>query len=157
MKFLITTLVLLLSMNTHATDSNSTLIEESNFQELGKIMQKKSLGLVLMIHAENCPYCALMEAEILSPMVISGDYDQKVILRKLQIDDSRNVTDFSGAIVTPADIADRYKASLTPTLVFLDYQGKQVLNNMIGINTVELFGAYLDIEIDKLVKKIRKK
>jgi hypothetical protein len=27
---------------------------------------------------------------------------------------------------------------------------------MIGINTVELFGAYLDIEIEKLVENLKK-
>jgi len=119
-------------------------------------MKKNSLGLVLMLHAEHCPYCKLMEEEILSPMVKSGEYDKKVIIRKLQIDESRDIIDFSGKTVQPSDISARYKSVLTPTLVFLDHQGNEVIDKMVGINTVEMFGAYLDIEIDKLTKTLSK-
>ncbi len=154
MKILISSLLLILCLNTFAAKDESYLVEESDFQKLGLEMKQKSLGLVLMLHAEHCPYCALMEDEILSPMVISGEYDAKVLLRKLQIDESRDVKDFSGKVVQPSDISDRYKAFLTPTLVFLDSQGNERIKQMVGINTVELFGAYLDIEIDKLVSVI---
>jgi len=155
MKFFISMLLLFFSLNSYATDDESALIEESDFQAIGQEMKQKSLGLVLMLHAESCPYCALMESEILSPMVKSGEYDNKVLIRKLQIDETRDIKDFSGKTVQPSDISGRYKASLTPTLVFLDYQGNQKIENMVGINTVELFGAYLDIEIDKLVAKLK--
>ena len=157
MKFFINSLFLLLSLNAYSSEIDSALIEENDFQKLGEMMKEKSLGLVLMLHAEHCPYCALMENEILSPMVRSGEYDKKVVLRKLQIDEARDVKDFSGAIVEPSDISNKYGATLTPTLVFLDADGNQVIEKMIGINTVELFGAYLDIEIDKLVSTIQPK
>lgn len=154
MKFLIASLTFLLTLNSSASETSSTLLEENNFQKLSLEMKKSSLGLVLMFHAEHCPYCALMEDEILAPMVISGDYDNRVVIRKLQIDEARDVTDFTGKIVEPSDISDRYGASLTPTLVFLDYKGNEKAETMIGINTVELFGAYLDAEIDKLTRNI---
>jgi len=137
-----------------AKGEGSTLIEENNFQELSRKMKANSRGLVLMFHAENCPYCALMENEILSPMVKSGEYDKKVYLRKLQIDEARDVIDFSGKTVEPSDISSRFNVNVTPTLVFLDYKGEEKAEKMIGINTVELFGAYLDDEIDNLVKNI---
>ncbi len=132
----------------------SALIEESNFQKLSLQMKKESLGLVLMFHAAHCPYCALMENDILSPMVKSKEYDKKVLIRKLQIDESREIKDFEGKVIAPSDLSDRYQATLTPTLVFLDYKGKEKAKKMIGINTVELFGAYLDAEIDKLKSNI---
>jgi len=155
MKLFVSGLLLILSLNAYTSEIESALIEESNFQELAKEMKEKKLGLVLMLHAEFCPYCALMENEILSPMVKSGDYDKKVVLRKLQIDEARDIKDFSGKVVEPSDVSDRYDVTLTPTLIFLDYQGNKIIDNMVGINTVELFGAYLDIEIDKLVDKLK--
>lgn len=160
MKILLFTLALLLSLTTYAMDDaaakgeGSALIEENNFQELSRKMKANSRGLVLMFHAENCPYCALMEREILSPMVKSGEYDKKVYLRKLQIDEARDVIDFSGKTVEPSDISSRFNVNVTPTLVFLDDKGEEKAEKMIGINTVELFGAYLDNEIDKLVNNI---
>jgi len=142
-------------MSSHASENiESLLIEENDFQALSKTMKEKQLGLLLFLHAEHCPYCSLMENEILSPMVKSGEYDKKVIIRKLQIDEARDVIDFSGETVEPSDISGRFNAIVTPTLVFLDHQGNEKVEKMVGINTVELFGAYLDIEIDKLNKAL---
>lgn len=160
MKFLLSSLLLLLTLNTvnaFASDDEviSALMEENNFQLLAKTMKEKSLGLVLMLHAEDCPYCELMEDEILSPMVKSEEYDKKVLIRKLQIDDTRSIVNFSGAIVDPSYFSDKFNAYITPTLVFLDYQGKERVTQMVGINTVEMFGGYLDIEIDKLAKELQ--
>lgn len=132
----------------------SALLEESDFQKLSVLMQKESLGLVLMLHAEHCPYCALMESDILSPMIKSKEYDKKVLIRKLQIDEARDIKDFSGNTVEPSNLSDLYQATLTPTLVFLDYKGREKAEKMVGINTVELFGAYLDAEIDTLKSNI---
>jgi thioredoxin-related protein len=167
MKFFIGSLIFILSVtNLYASEDesldddmlneNSVLVEESNFQKLAIEMKQKSLGLVLMLHAEHCPYCAKIESEVLSPMVKSKDYDSMVLIRKLQIDEARDVVDFDGGVVEPSDISNRYDAALTPTLVFLDHNGNQKNQKMIGINTVELFGAYLDIEIDKLVENLKK-
>jgi len=159
MKFLIHTLLLFLTLSTvnaYASDDEivSALMEESNFQQLSKTMKEKSLGLVIMLHAEHCPYCKLMEDEILSPMVKSGEYDEKVLIRKLQIDEARDIINFAGDTVEPSYFSDKYNASVTPTLVFLDYQGNERVTQMVGINTVEMFGGYLDIEIDKLTKEL---
>lgn len=155
MKFLMSALIFLLSTGSYASENiESALIEENDFQALSKTMKEKNLGLVLMLHAEHCPYCILMENEILSPMIKSGEYDKKVLIRKLQIDEARDVIDFSGKTVEPSDISGKYKAFVTPTLVFLDHQGNERIEQMVGINTVEIFGAYLDIEIDKLTQEL---
>ncbi len=161
MKFFIYSLLFVFSLGLSNASENppsevSALIEESDFQALSAKMKEKSLGLVLMLHAEGCHYCALMEKEILSPMVVSGDYDKRVFIRKLQIDKAGDVKDFDGSLVEPSDISNRLGATVTPTLVFLDYHGNKKAETMVGINTVDYFGVYLDREIDKLVKNINK-
>lgn len=153
MKLLISFLLLLFSFNSHASEE-SMVIEENDFQQLSTQMKHNSKGLLLMFHAEHCPYCAQMDEEILSPMVKSGDYDKKIYIRKLQIDEARDIKDFKGNTVEPSEISDIYNTRLTPTLVFLDYKGQEKAKQMVGINTIELFGAYLDAEIDKLMQNL---
>lgn len=153
MKFFIAGLILLISSYGYASETSS-VIEESDFQTLSLEMKKKSMGLLLMFHAEHCHYCDLMDAEILSPMVKSGDYDNKVLIRKLQFDEARDIKDFSGKVMEPSDFGAYYNVMLTPTLIFLDSQGNEKAKKMVGINTVEYFGAYLDEEIEKLQKNI---
>lgn len=130
------------------------VIEENDFQNLSSEMKKKSLGMVLMFHAEHCPYCTLMDNEILSPMIKSGDYTNKVLIRKLQFDEARDIKDFTGKVMEPSDFGAKYDITVTPTLVFLDSEGNEKAKKMIGINTVEFFGAYLDNEIETLQKNI---
>ena len=155
MKFIISFLLLLISVTSYASN-DSVVIEENDFEKLSQQMKQEKRGLVLMLHAEHCPYCQQMDEEILSPMVLSGEYDKRVFIRKLQIDEARDVKDFLGNTVEPSDISDVYNAQLTPTLVFLDHEGKEMAEQMVGINTVELFGAYLDIEIDNMMVKLHK-
>ena len=155
MNYFITFFLLIFSLSAFSSEE-SALLEENDFQKLSIEMKEKSLGLVLMLHADQCPYCRLMEREILSPMVKSQEYDAKVFIRKFQIDLHEDIIDFSGEKIKPSDFSARYEVSLTPTLVFLNDKGEQVVEKMIGINTVELFGAYLDIEVDKLSEKIKK-
>lgn len=154
MKFFISFLLFFISVNSFA-ENDSVVIEENDFQKLAQQMKQENRGLVLMLHAEHCPYCKQMDEEILSPMVLSGEYDKRIYIRKLQIDEARDVINFSGKEVEPSDISDEYNAMLTPTLVFLDYNGKEMAKQMVGINTIELFGAYLDNEIDDMMKNLR--
>lgn len=153
MKFLVTCWVIFFSLNCTASET-SLVIEENDFQQLSSEMKEKSLGVVLMFHAEHCPYCALMENDILSPMVKSGEYEDKVLIRKLQFDEARDIKDFMGKVVEPSDLGAKYNITVTPTLVFLDSEGNEKAKKMIGINTVEYFGAYLDSEIEKLQRNI---
>ncbi|PID33788.1 MAG: hypothetical protein CR955_00580 [Thiotrichales bacterium] len=158
MKLFITWLVFLVSVSSFESSvagNNNIVIEESNFQQLAKQMQQENRGLVLMLHAEGCTYCEQMDTKILSPMVLSGEYDKRIFIRKLQIDDTRDVIGFSGKTVEPADISGEYNVILTPTLVFLNYKGKEVAEQMVGINTIELFGAYLDNSIDDMMQLLQ--
>ena len=37
---------------------------------------------------------------------------------------------------------------MTPTLLFLDPDGTEIVPRIVGVNTVEMFGFYLDRAID---------
>lgn len=155
MKLLFACLIFLCINVTPIFASNESLvIEESDFQQLSIEMKKNNLGLVLMLHAEYCHYCKLMESDILSPMIKSGEYVNKVLIRKLQVDEARDIKDFTGKVVEPSDLAAKYNSFVTPTLVFLDSEGKERGKQMVGINTIDYFGVYLDEEIEKLVKEL---
>ena len=52
-------------------------------------------------------------------------------------------------------MALRYNATITPTLLFLDYQGNEIQERMTGVNTVEMYGYYLDESIDEALEKLK--
>lgn len=130
------------------------VIEEENLQVLGKQMKKDKLGLVIMFHAEYCDYCERLEHDLLQPMVRSGEYDDKVLIRKIQVDGAYDLVNFNGQQISSNQLSTMYDASLTPTLVFLDADGAEQAERILGYNTPDLFGAYVDQAINKLYKAV---
>ena len=127
------------------------LAEDAALAEQGK------LPVLLMFSAEHCSYCEEVEASFLRPMLISGDYTDKVLIRKVRIDDyGRSLTDFDGSTVSPADLASRYHVRVTPTLVFLDSHGNQLTSKLVGISSVDYYGSYLDGAIDTALDRLRR-
>lgn len=130
------------------------VIEETNLETLGKQMKQDKLGLVIMFHADYCDYCKRLDADLLQPMVRSGDYDDKVLIRKIQVDGTYDLINFNGQKISSDQLSSMYDASLTPTLVFLDANGEEQSERIKGYNTPELFGAYVDRAINELHKAV---
>ena len=122
---------------------------------LSKVAEARNLPILLMVSQDHCPYCELLKEEILNPMVISGDYINKAVMSVLTIDASKAIIDFNGKKIEPRDVALRYNATITPTLLFLDYQGNEIQERMTGVNTVEMYGYYLDESIDEAMEKLK--
>ena len=160
MKFFISIPCLMLCLfflfSANADYDESAVLEVTDFQKLATQMKQNEMGLVMMLHAEDCHYCAVMDEQILSPMERSEEYKKRVFIRKLQIDKSEFITDFEGERVTASDVADNYDSRLTPTLVFLDHSGEEKVVKIIGINSIDLFSASVDEQIDELLLLIKK-
>lgn len=126
-----------------------------NLQQDGAHAQERRLPILLSFSAIDCPFCRQLEQDFLGPMLISGEYTDKVIIRRLILDDGSQVTDFDGRRQPVSRVAGRYKAWLTPTIVFIDGTGRERAERIVGINTPELFGGYLDACIDTALLRIR--
>ena len=127
----------------------------TDLQQDGRQAQDEQLPILLVFSAVSCEYCRQLEDEFLKPMLISGEYTDKVIIRRLLLDTGQHATDFDGTQREAASIASRYRAWVSPTIVFIDGAGHELAERMTGINTPELFGGYLDACIDTALLRIR--
>ncbi len=132
-----------------------TLIEEDDLQTLSQQMKDKKLGLLIMFHASYCEFCERLEEDLLLPMLRSGEYDERILMRKIQIDSSDDLINFNGQTVTTAQLSTMYGAEMTPTLVFLDATGEEQSERILGYTTPDFFSAYVDQGIDELYKRIK--
>jgi len=126
-----------------------------DLQADGRQALEQKLPILLEFSAVDCPYCRELERDFLVPMLISGEYSDKVIIRRLLLDTGAHVTGFDGDYQAATVIASRYKAWVTPTMVFIDGHGNELAERITGINTPELFGGYLDACIDTALLRIR--
>ncbi len=121
----------------------------------GRLAQQKQLPILLAFTANYCSYCDLLEEDFLQPMLLGDEYRDKIIMRKLVLDNGSRVVDFSGQRAAATRLSDRYRVYVTPTILFVDGNGTELAQRMVGINTPELFGGYLDDCIDTAWLMIR--
>ena len=117
------------------------------------LSQEKGVPILLMFSTEDCTYCERLEAEVLGPMRKAGIDPQRVILRKIIMDEYDNLRDFTGRERNAESFAMSRGVEVVPTLELLDATGKLLVPKIEGYQTPGLYGAYLDkaIEVSKLL------
>jgi len=126
-----------------------------DLQQDGAQALSQQLPILLTVTSIACSYCELLEQDFLRPMLLGGDYRDKVIIRKLELYPGATLTDFNGQTITASELSSRYRVFVTPTLLFVDGTGKELAQRMLGINTPELYGGYLDNCIETALLTIR--
>ena len=109
-----------------------------------KLSVDKRLPIVVFVSQRGCEFCAALRKHVLFPMIRSDELDGKGIIREVSLDDGFTVMDFSGESIAGADFAGRYAAYVTPTMLFLDSDGAEINEKMVGIGNLEFYGFYLD-------------
>jgi len=137
-------------------------LPEVNIPELKNLQQdayqanKQKLPLLIMFSAEHCPFCVTVKEEFLKPMLRSGHYVDRVLIRRVELDSRQVLRGFNGEKLPIRKLASRYKVFVTPTLVFIDAQGRELTGPLVGITNVYYYGGYLDEAIDTALNAVRK-
>lgn len=117
---------------------------------------RKVNGPVLLVFVgEHCRYCETVLNEFLIPMSRNPDYQNKVVMRRIENSSGRALRDFAGKATSHERFADQQNIQLVPTVVLFDGQGKVLAKPLVGITTVDYYGMYLDEVIDQAVAKVR--
>ena len=135
--------------------NGAEVVATIRLDEVAEDARNRRLPILLIFSATTCPYCILQEEEILKPMLISGDYGNKVIIRKVLVSEEPELVNFRGMAVSMDDFINHYRVQVTPTILFLDQNGKELAKRLVGINTVEMFGGDVDDAIELSLKKMR--
>ena len=157
---------LLLSLNVLTVQAQELMPEDevlpyvalkpgSDLQADSKMAKEKQVPLLLFFSMEHCPFCTIVEEDFLKPILRNAEYDNKVIIRKVKIDDSDFVNDFNGESREAGEFSDDYNVSMVPTVVLVDANGKMINPSIIGIRNTHYYSAELDDAIDASIHKIR--
>ena len=111
---------------------------------LGRTAKRRGLPIVLLVSRSDCSYCMVLKDEVLNPMMKSGEYDDQTLIAELMLDAAKPLRWFDREYEVRDELASRLETDLTPTLLFLGPDGTELAPRIRGINTVELFGFYVD-------------
>lgn len=115
----------------------------------GQQQQINGKVILLYVSAPHCPFCKKLEKEILNPLIKSGEYREKLILRKINWNSKSQIINFFGEKQRPRDLLKKYNIRITPTLLFLDSEGNQVSQQLLGYRGGEFYWFYFDSGIRK--------
>lgn len=136
--------------NCAQADGYERLLYLENFQTLGERACKENKVMVVMVSRESCPYCVKLKKLIFMPEVKNGELNSKWLLRELLIDGGETHRDFKGKKVSSVEYARSIKATLTPTVLFLDKTGKEIGKRIVGTGgAIDFYDFYLKRSIDE--------
>ena len=130
------------------------LADVQDFRVEAKESRDKQVPILVLFMSESCPYCEQALKEFLLPMQRDPEYDNKVILRQVQIGSKDKLIDFNGKVTSQTMFARANKVWAVPTVVLFDSQG-HVLTQIVGLLTLDFYQAYLDIAINESQEKIK--
>jgi thioredoxin-related protein len=126
-----------------------------DLQQDGQAARDSRLPVMLVFGAVTCSHCDVLEEEFIRPMLLGGEYVDRIMIRKLVLDNGSQLTDFAGKQRPVEEFARSYGVYVTPTILFVDHTGRQLAERMVGINTIEMYGGYLDQCIDTALMHVR--
>lgn len=126
-----------------------------NLAETGRLSQQLGVPTIVFVSRDACPYCRTLRDKILQPMLSANKFERRAILVEVSLDRVDPLTGFTNRQLTAQAFGESYQAGITPTLLFLDAEGREISKRIIGISNLELYGFYLQKSIDEALLAIR--
>lgn len=131
------------------------LVPLKNLQSDLKLSAQTERPLLVMFSTSHCGFCSQVKEEFLQPILRNAAYDETVIIRLVEVDDDLPVRALDGSSIDYSTLADNYQVNFYPTILMLGPGGEELAKRLIGITTVDFYGAYLDRAIHQARENLR--
>ena len=123
----------------HATDT--ALPVPVSLPHVAQAAKAQGQPLVLLVSLPGCVYCELVRRSYLMLLLPESGLQA----RQLDITNHRaSLMGFDGKTTTAAEQAKAWKATFTPTVLFLGPKGQELAERLVGIAVPDFYGAYLE-------------
>lgn len=118
----------------------SRLMQPASLRAAAQAAVRQGHPLVVMTTLRGCPFCDVVRDQFLQPALSEG----RLFAVQVDIRDRQTpLQDFQGNTRTGADLAREWKARFAPTVLFMDTQGRELAERLVGIAVVDFYGDYL--------------
>ena len=146
--------LIFLSQSAHS-DGYERLLYLKNFKTLSERACEENKIMVVMISRESCPYCIKLKKQIFMPEVKNGELNSKWLLRELLIDSGDTHRNFNGVEVDSVEYARSINATLTPSVLFLGPNGKELGKRIVGTGgAIDFYSFYLKRSINEAFENL---
>jgi thioredoxin-related protein len=118
--------------------------------------RRAGLPIVLFFHSRRCPYCREVEADYLRPLLAENAGRPRFVLRAVEIDAGRPLTDFAGQATTQQAFSRQQGVALVPHLRFVGPDGAVLAPDLVGLTLRDFYGGYIEDAIAQAGEKLRR-
>ena len=111
-------------------------------ESLQAALQKRQ-PLVLMVSLDGCPFCKIVRENYLVHMA----RDEGLPVVQIDMQSKAVLTDWIGHTNTHTALIEKLGVNVAPTLVFYGQGGREVAERLVGLSSVDFYGAYLDARL----------
>ena len=128
---------------------NSFLDLQEDIEEL----HEQNKRLILYIHQDNCPYCNLFVTKNLQNKKTKELLQKNFAVISINMFGDKEITDTDEEVLSEKEFALKHKIQFTPTLIFFNETGKQILrlNGYQNIKNFNLALEYIKNKREKLI------
>ena len=119
----------------------SGLPKTTDLRQSAMEAESGSKVLVVYVTMEGCPYCAKLEADLLTAAYGKGDLDIAHFVELEWAD--QQIKDFDGSKVSAASFMEQYGVVVTPTVLFLGSSGEELSERLVGYQSADFYWQYL--------------
>ena len=121
-------------------------------EDLGEIKKAGKKGLIVYFGQKRCPYCkAFLENNFHKRDVVKYTRKHFEVIA-IDVRGTRLVTQLDGTVIPENEFAERQSANFTPSLLFYDLSGNQILK-LVGYQSPYRFRAALEFVADAHYQK----
>ena len=104
---------------------------------------KTSKPLVVLVSLDNCPFCKIARENYLIPLMA----ERAMSVIQVNTNHATPIDDALGKRTTHEQLIRAWAIKVTPTVLFLGKNGREVAPRLEGGTTSDFYGAYLDERI----------
>jgi thioredoxin-related protein len=105
---------------------------------------------------QSCPYCAIARRDYLTPLQTDPKWQNRVLIREVEVDRNTTMRDFTGAKTTHRAYARSLGVKTVPTLIVFDANGERVAPPITGLLADDFYRLYMEQAIEAGLTRMRR-
>ena len=117
--------------------------------------KERKIPIVIFATATWCGYCKKLEQNIINPLLETTEIEKYAEFSQLVLDKSGwNVILFDGTRIEMSKLGDQLGVMVAPTTIFLDHEGNQIAEPILGLTLEEFYPSNLERQINIALEKL---
>ena len=138
-----------------AAPASAQLLPADDLAQAASTARARRAPVLIAFMQQSCPYCAVARRDYLIPLQSAPQWQNRVLIREIDVDRSTFMRDFSGTATTHRAYAQSLGVRRVPTLIVFDADGQPVAPPITGLLADDFYQLYIEQAIEAGLTRMR--